>query len=68
MKRSWNVQRTTHPHPDGQRRWDRAYQLLLRWDDDAPASHQPHVSQEDDHADCSLRSGFDQPSTADPHD
>jgi hypothetical protein len=32
MKRHWQVRRQTAPHPDGQRRWDRAYQLLLQWE------------------------------------
>ena len=31
MKRQWQVRRTTVPVPNGQQRWDRAYQLLLRW-------------------------------------
>jgi hypothetical protein len=29
MKHIWYVSRDTVPLPDGQRRWDRAYQLLL---------------------------------------
>jgi hypothetical protein len=31
MKRGWRVRRAVVEHPDGQRRWDQAYQLLLRW-------------------------------------
>jgi len=31
MKRQWRTRRQTLPQPDGQRRWDRAYQLLLEW-------------------------------------
>jgi len=31
MKRQWQARRATQPHPDGQRRWDQAYQHLLRW-------------------------------------
>jgi len=31
MKRQWQARRVTQPHPDGQRRWDQAYQQLLRW-------------------------------------
>ena len=29
MKRQWRVCRQVKEHPDGQRRWDRAYQNLL---------------------------------------
>src|SRR5262245_37559219 len=31
MKQHWRTRRQTLPQPDGQRRWDRAYQLLLEW-------------------------------------
>ena len=31
MKHQWRACRTFQPHPDAQRRWDRAYQLLLEW-------------------------------------
>ena len=31
MRRQWIVRRTRQPEPDGQRRWDRAYQELLAW-------------------------------------
>ena len=29
MRRQWQVRRALQPHPDGQRRWDRAYGRLL---------------------------------------
>jgi hypothetical protein len=29
MKRQWKIQREVKEHPDGQNRWDRAYQLIL---------------------------------------
>jgi len=29
MKHSWQLRRQTVAYPDGQKRWDRAYQLLL---------------------------------------
>ena len=35
MKRSWSVRRTVQPLPNGDQRWDRAFQLLLRWAHDA---------------------------------
>jgi hypothetical protein len=31
MKRQWRTRRQVLPQSDGQRRWDRAYQLLLDW-------------------------------------
>src|SRR5512142_1700399 len=31
MKHDWRTTRRLQPHPDGQRRWDRAYQLILEW-------------------------------------
>ena len=41
MKHDWRVTRRLEPHPDGQRRWDRAYQLLLEWAATGPRSGQP---------------------------
>lgn len=35
MKRSWTVRRTVQDLPNGEQRWDRAYQILLRWAQDA---------------------------------
>jgi hypothetical protein len=61
MKRAWHILRTTVAHPDGQRRWDRAYQLLLRWADDATAPSQPLTPQEDDHAHCPVQSANPRP-------
>ena len=31
MKTHWKMHREVEPKPDGQQRWDRAYQYLLRW-------------------------------------
>lgn len=31
MKRSWNKRRAIVESQDAQRRWDRAYQLLMQW-------------------------------------
>ncbi len=33
--REWRVRRVLQPHPDGQRRWERAYQQLLAWGQEA---------------------------------
>jgi hypothetical protein len=68
MNRTWQVHRETVAHPDGQPRWDRAYQLLLRWADEALAAQPPAVTQEDDDAYCPVCPGLDQSPTADPHD
>jgi hypothetical protein len=31
MERQWSIRRELVESSDGQRRWDRAYQCLLRW-------------------------------------
>ena len=31
MNRTWSVCRQPSPNRDGERRWDQAYQLLVRW-------------------------------------
>lgn len=31
MRHQWRLSRTFQEHRDGQRRWDRTYQLLLQW-------------------------------------
>jgi hypothetical protein len=38
MRHQWRLCWTFQEHQDGQRRWDRAYQLLLEW---APAPAAP---------------------------
>ncbi len=58
MRRTWQVRRTWKQEPDGQRRWDRAYRLLLEW---AVATHPPQ--EEPDHASGLLRTGIDRPAT-----
>jgi hypothetical protein len=66
MKRSWQVSRTVVPHDDGQRRWDYAYQFLLKWamvyvtDAQSVPSHQ----QEDQHGNRSVCSCIDGTATA----
>ena len=68
MNRTRQIQRATVAHPDGQRRWDHAYQLLLRWADEVLAAQARTVTQEDDDAHCLVRAGLDQSPTPDPHD
>ena len=45
MKREWQVHRSTVEHTDGQRRWDRAYQCLLRWTNETTSRLNEHSSQ-----------------------
>ena len=35
MRCQWIVRRTMRPTPEGQRRWDRAYQEVLAWTEGA---------------------------------
>ena len=44
MRHQWCLCRTFQEHQDGQRRWDRAYQLLLEWAQ-APAAPPLEPSQ-----------------------
>jgi len=63
MKRDWRIRRELVATPDGQRRWDRAYQALLTWtcaDDAAPALVVSKcVSEERDDACRDLCAGVD---------
>ena len=64
MKRQWRVRRQTCALPDGQRRWDRAYQTLLAWTatrpsppgarlnrDERPTTERPVTEREGPYAD-----------------
>ena len=80
MRHQWRLCRTLQEHPDGQRRWDRAYQLLLQWaqaPDVPPAEpgqsprlvlHQPVAqnSVEVTHARSDLCPGLDPAANPDP--
>ena len=62
--RQWTVSRRQVGHPAAQRRWDRAYQLLLQAAGTPPSttgtSAAPQgASEESRHASGRLRSGFD---------
>jgi hypothetical protein len=48
MKQKWQIRRTTVERLDGQRRWDCAYQCLLRWASEA-------VSQANDNSPSSTQ-------------
>jgi hypothetical protein len=70
MKSQWRVGRSVAGRSDGQRRWDYAYQSLLRWvmENSAGVAPAPSYLQEDRHGDCFVRSGLDQPPAADTDD
>ena len=73
MKRQWHVRRQVVAHPDGQRRWDQAYQALLRWTwaEMLPPQSTPSNQMmilEVDHACSSVCPGFDPTPSADPDD
>ena len=46
MKKEWQVNRTVVERSDGQRRWDMAYQLLVRW------AMEPTVEQQSTNTPC----------------
>jgi hypothetical protein len=64
MQAQWEVSRTLIARPDGQRRWDYAYQFLLRWamEQDTDPSTQP----EHHHEHCTLCAGLDPRPTTNP--
>jgi hypothetical protein len=72
MKREWQISRTTIAHPNGQQRWDQAYQLLLRWAQAYPPAAATPLpappSQEVTHASSALRTGVDEPPSPTPDD
>ena len=65
MKHQWRIRRELQPKPDGQRRWDQAYQHLLQWAQMTPPEtanvpipcSQPH--QEVYHENSDLRTRVD---------
>ncbi len=69
MKRDWHIRRELLATPDGQRRWDRAYQALLTWTctaDVAPTMLVgPRVGKERDDAGRDLCAGVDAAAGAD---
>src|SRR5215203_5413416 len=70
MRCQWTVRRTMRPTPEGQRRWDRAYQELLAWtegpaDGPAGASRSPGA-REAGHEGGALRARVDAAPSAGP--
>lgn len=69
MKQEWMIHRQITPQSDGQRRWDLAYQGLLKWVQLANQAGLPTQNkQEADHASSNLHSGIDPTASADPDD
>ena len=64
MHTGWYVHRTVKTPPDGARRWDSAYQLLLPWAmaHDAGLGPAPSHHQEDRHGSGSRCPCLDEPS------
>jgi hypothetical protein len=70
MKQEWHVSRTFIERTDGQRRWDYAFQFLLRWamEQSASVALAPSHQQENQDEDSLLCSCFDQsPTTESDH-
>jgi len=65
MKSSWQVSRSVVVRDDGQRRWDYAYQFLLRWamENEAGTEPAPSHPQEDYHGSRPVCTRIDQPAT-----
>lgn len=64
MKSELSVSRSTIARPDGQRRWDYAYQFLVRWAMEQETDSNPLPKQEEHQNGSSpICSSFDQWST-----
>jgi hypothetical protein len=66
MQRQWQTRRTWRPDPAGQRRWDCAYQLLLRVASQ-PAAPPVPAMPEVSHESGSLRARLDAAPGAGPN-
>jgi hypothetical protein len=64
MKREWQVRHAVAECPDGQKRWDYAYQFLLRWMMEQTAEQQPR--QENEHENRPICTSIDQSPDAKP--
>jgi hypothetical protein len=60
MKRQWRVRREVMERPDARRRWDRAYQSILRWSLETDQHSDPSVNgKEGYHEGSGIRPGLD---------
>jgi uncharacterized protein (UPF0548 family) len=48
MKRQWNILRQSTAAPDGQQRWDQAYQMLMEWTRCTTATETPPEQEKHD--------------------
>jgi hypothetical protein len=65
MKQEWVIHRQTVQQIDGQRRWDLAYQCLLKWAE-AMQQEQGTLLQEANHESGNVCPSFDQPPDVEP--
>jgi hypothetical protein len=74
MKQTWTTRRTLLPTPDGELRWDRAFQLLLRCARENGRGQALGVApsgapnEEDRDENSSLCPSVDEPAVAQPDD
>ncbi|MCL5996255.1 MAG: hypothetical protein M1546_09380 [Chloroflexi bacterium] len=70
MKRKWHVQRLTQAYPDGEQRWDRAYQYLLAWATAIQTTNPSDLPQAKEafDANSSLRPSLDDQPSPSPND
>jgi len=66
MKPQWHIRRQMTPVPDGQQRWDQAYQRLLEWSL-CPADPPRPLGKERYDASCRVCAGID-PKSSPPAD
>jgi hypothetical protein len=67
MKSEWRVSRSTIARPDGQRRWDYAYQFLVRWAMEQETASKPLAKQEEyQNGSGPICSSFDPATTTKP--
>ena len=67
MKSKWSVSRSTLARPDGQRRWDYAYQFLVRWAIEQETASKPNpLAKQEEHENGSspICSSFDPATTS----
>ncbi len=77
MKRQWHVRREAMERPDARRRWDQAYQSILRWSLEnergheqahAPGANASANGKEEYHESGGIRPGLDLPAGQAPDD
>jgi hypothetical protein len=60
MKRQWQIRRTTVQPPDARQRWDRAYQIIMRWSFENEQARGPSANDKEKyHEGGGIRAGLD---------